>query len=98
MATGQGRSIGGRLSCPAPSANHENPFINCDNRCTEKAVRYWQIASVVVEEGGEAHIDQFMSAVLQRTTQCSKASRGSKFVAMESSGGKESASRDNLKK
>ena len=25
----------------------------CDNRCSEKAVR-WQIASVVVEEGGEA--------------------------------------------
>ena len=26
----------------------------CDNRCSEKAVRYWQFASVVVEEGGEA--------------------------------------------
>ena len=29
--------------------------IQCDNRCSEKAVRYWQIASMVVEEGGEAH-------------------------------------------
>ena len=27
----------------------------CDNRCSEKAVRCWQIASLVVEEGGEAH-------------------------------------------
>ena len=27
----------------------------CDSRCSEKAVRYWQIASVMVEEGGEAH-------------------------------------------
>ena len=26
----------------------------CDNRCSDKAVRYWQFASVVVEEGGEA--------------------------------------------
>ena len=26
----------------------------CDNRCSEKAVGYWQFASVVVEEGGEA--------------------------------------------
>ena len=26
-----------------------------DNRCSEKAVRYWQFASVVVEEVGEAH-------------------------------------------
>ena len=31
------------------------PFYWCDNRCIEKAVRYWQIASMVVEEGGEAH-------------------------------------------
>ena len=27
----------------------------CDNRSSEKAVRYWQCASLVVEEGGEAH-------------------------------------------
>ena len=35
----------------------------CDNRCSEKATRYWQIASVVVE-GGEAH-NQLVSAVPQ---------------------------------
>ena len=27
----------------------------CDNRCSEKAISYWQIASMVVEEGGEAY-------------------------------------------
>ena len=27
----------------------------CDNRCSEEAVQYWQIASMVVEGGGEAH-------------------------------------------
>ena len=27
----------------------------CDKRCSEKAVRYWQFESVMVEEGGEAH-------------------------------------------
>ena len=26
----------------------------CDNRCSEKAIKYWQIASMVTEEGGEA--------------------------------------------
>ena len=31
------------------------PVCWCDNRCSEKAVRYWQIASMVVEEGGEHH-------------------------------------------
>ena len=40
---------------PSASANHEAPIYWCDNRCSEKAVRHWQIASVVVEEGGEAH-------------------------------------------
>ena len=36
-------------------ASHEDTFYFCDNRCSEKAVRCWQIASVVVEQGGEAH-------------------------------------------
>ena len=31
------------------------PIYFCDNRCSAKAVRYWQFASVVVEEGGDAH-------------------------------------------
>ena len=35
----------------------------CDHRCSEKAIRHWQIASIVVEEGG-LH-NQFVSMVLQ---------------------------------
>ena len=27
----------------------------CGNRCSEKAIRYWQIASMVIEEGVQAH-------------------------------------------
>ena len=27
----------------------------CDNQCSDKALRYMQIASMVIEEGGEAH-------------------------------------------
>ena len=27
----------------------------CDSPCSEKATKYWQIASMVIEEGGEAH-------------------------------------------
>ena len=26
----------------------------CENRCSDKAIRYWQIASMVLEGGGEA--------------------------------------------
>ena len=36
-----------------------------DNRCSEKAIRYSQFASVVVEEGGEARTVK-LSAVLFR--------------------------------
>ena len=34
-----------------PSAQSEP---QCDDQCSEKATRCWQIASVVTEEGGEA--------------------------------------------
>ena len=40
---------------PSALIEARGPIYWCDNRCTEKAVRYWQIASMVVEEGGEAH-------------------------------------------
>ena len=36
-------------SCQAPL---RRPIYWCDS---EKAIRYWQVASMVVEEGGEAH-------------------------------------------
>ena len=31
------------------------PMFWCDNRCRDKAPRFWQFASVVVEDGKEAH-------------------------------------------
>ena len=50
-----GRSRGISLCAECPQrATRINLFL-CDNRCSDKAVRYWQFASVVVEEGGEAH-------------------------------------------
>ena len=43
--------------CRVLSASRGEPFTSaiyfCDNRCSEKAIKYWQIASVVVEERGE---------------------------------------------
>ena len=40
---------------PSAMSEPRGPIYFCDNRCSEKAARYWKIASVVVEEGGEAH-------------------------------------------
>ena len=31
------------------------PMFWCDNRCSDKAFRFWQFASVVVDDGEEAH-------------------------------------------
>ena len=39
---------------PSAISEPRGAFYFCDNRCSEKAIRYWQFASVVVEEGGEA--------------------------------------------
>ena len=49
--------------CFVPSALSEprGPTYWCDNRCSEKAVRYWQIGPLVVEEGGPHK--QFVPAV-----------------------------------
>ena len=49
---GRGRGVSLRAECPQRTTRI-NLF--CDNRCSEKAVRYWQFASVVVEKGEEAH-------------------------------------------
>ena len=33
----------------------QRPMFRCDNRCSDKAFRFWQFASVVVEDGKESH-------------------------------------------
>ena len=48
LATSQEEAEEGAFSEPRGSTYF------CDNRCSEKAIRYWQLAPVVVEGGGEA--------------------------------------------
>ena len=47
---------------PSALSEPRGASYRCNNCCSEKAVRYWQFASMVVEEGG----NKFVSAVLQR--------------------------------
>ena len=42
-----GKKQRNQLSCRAPSANHEGPFISVTIAAVKKAVRYWQFASVL---------------------------------------------------
>ena len=48
----------------------------CDNRCSEKAVRYWHTASMVVGEGGAAPHNQVCVRSATTNSLCSRASRG----------------------
>ena len=47
-----------RIMCFVPSAISipRGPMFWCDNRCSDTALRFWQFASVVVEEGEESHM------------------------------------------
>ena len=67
----------------------------CDNRRSEEVVGNWQMASMVVEEGGEAHTINFVLAVLQRTVSA-VGQAATESVAMERSSGEDNASRENL--
>ena len=40
---------------PSALSEPRGPIYWCDNRCSEKGIRYWQIAAMVVEGGGEAY-------------------------------------------
>ena len=67
----------------------------CDNRCSEKAVWYWQIASMVVEEGGEAHTINLCQQCCNEQLVSAAGEGAAEIVAMES-GEEGSASRENL--
>ena len=60
----------------------------CDNRCSDTALRFWQFASVVVDDGEER---QFVSAVLQRKFD-GTGPGAVEELAVEGSRGKEGAS------
>ena len=51
---------------PSSLSIPRRPMCWCDNRCSDKALKFWQFASLVVDDGEEAPHDQFVSAVLQR--------------------------------
>ena len=65
----------------------------CDNRCSEKAVRYWQFASVV---GEEAHTVNLCQHCYNERTVGTARQAEVEFVAIESSRGKESTSWENV--
>ena len=41
---------------PSALSFPRGPMFRCDNRCSDKGLRFWQLASAVVDDGEEAHI------------------------------------------
>ena len=39
---------------PSAMSVPQKPLFRCDNQCSEKTLSYWQLTSVVVNEGDEA--------------------------------------------
>ena len=44
-----------RIFVPSAVSVPQKPSFRCDNQCSEKTFSYWQLASVVVDEGDEAY-------------------------------------------
>ena len=66
-------------------------MFSCDNRCSDKALRFWQFASVVIDDGEESNTINFVSAVLQRKID-GTGPGAVEVLAAEGSRGKEGAS------
>ena len=44
-----------RIFVPSAVSVPQKPLFLCDNECSENTLSYWQLASVVVNEGDEAY-------------------------------------------
>ena len=44
-----------RIFVPSAVSVPQKPLFRCDNQCSEKTLSYWQLASVVGNEGDEAY-------------------------------------------
>ena len=76
---------------PSAISIPQRPMFWCDNRSSDKALRLWQFASVVVEDGEDSYTAKSVSAVVQRKLD-GKGSGAFEELAVEGSRGKEGAS------
>ena len=51
---------------PSAISIPQRPMFWCDSRCSDKALRFWQFASVVVEDGKESYTANLCQLWLQR--------------------------------
>ena len=74
--------VPGALSIP------RGPMFWYDNPCSDKALRFWQLASVVVDDGRQGLHNQFVSSVLERKID-GTGPGAVEVLAVEGSGGTE---------
>ena len=44
-----------RIFVPSAVSVPQKPLFRCDNQCSEKTLSYWQLVSVVIDEGEESY-------------------------------------------
>ena len=57
-------------------------MFRCDNQCSEKTLSFWQLASVVIQEGEESYTTKKMPEMLQRFSE-GKRRRNTDKLAVE---------------
>ena len=70
-------------------------LFRCDNQCSEKTLSYWQLASVVLNEGDEAYTTNLCQKCFNKHSE-GKRRKAADKRAVETGGGKEGVSWKNV--
>ena len=71
------------------------PLFRCDNQCSGKTLSYWQLASVVVDEGDEAYATNLCQKSFNKHLQAKRRNTSVK-CAVGAGGGKEGVPRKDV--
>ena len=51
---------------PSAISGPQKPLLRCDKQCSEKSLSCWQLASVVINEGGESYTTNFNKSLKEK--------------------------------
>ena len=84
-----------RTFVPSAVSVPPKPLFRRDNQCSEKTLNYWQLASVVVNDGDEAYMTNLCQKCFYKHLQ-PKGEKTAVKCAVETGGGKEGVSRKDV--
>ena len=75
-----------RTFVPSAISVPQKPLFRCDNQCSDKTLSYWQLASVVANEGDEAYTTNLSQKCFNKHQQA-KGEKTAVKCAVEAGGG-----------